>query len=329
MQSEFQRDYSLDILKGIGILFVVFGHVTRIWPLHTYIWGFHMPLFFFVSGLLFDRERYGDFKVFLKSRVRRLILPYFFFSIINIGICYISIRTNPNAHDISLWKNTVGILYGNMNSVVGPLWFLSALFSLECMFYGLSNLKNWLLILFVSICFHIIGLFSIYTPFAYLPWSINLALIVMPIFAIGYIGKETCKKIDSLSNISKILIFIGSALVSYLLLPITGFDLSMHKFVNWYGYIPIALVGITTYLTLAKLLQTNKVLEWLGRNTIVIIALHGIVYQALIYLSSLTLGISMWSIRSNFLSCIAITILDVTILSPIIMIYNKMCHSKV
>lgn len=44
----------LDIFKGFGIFFVVFGHVTHIGALRDYIWNFHMPLFFFVSGLLYN-----------------------------------------------------------------------------------------------------------------------------------------------------------------------------------------------------------------------------------------------------------------------------------
>lgn len=35
----------LDILKGFGIIFVVFGHITHNHILREYIWNFHMPLF--------------------------------------------------------------------------------------------------------------------------------------------------------------------------------------------------------------------------------------------------------------------------------------------
>lgn len=38
----------LNILKGIGILFVVMGHCIS--PFTPYVYMFHMSLFFFVSG---------------------------------------------------------------------------------------------------------------------------------------------------------------------------------------------------------------------------------------------------------------------------------------
>lgn len=47
-----------DILKGIGIVLVVFGHFCR--PLISYIYAFHLPLFFFISGYMYNEEKYGD-----------------------------------------------------------------------------------------------------------------------------------------------------------------------------------------------------------------------------------------------------------------------------
>lgn len=46
-----QRDHSMDVLRGIAIFFVIFGHITHIFDIRTYIWGFHMPLFFGCLGI--------------------------------------------------------------------------------------------------------------------------------------------------------------------------------------------------------------------------------------------------------------------------------------
>ena len=56
------RDHSLDILRGIAIIFVIFGHVTRDADLQAYIWGFHMPIFFFISGMLYNPSKYDNLK---------------------------------------------------------------------------------------------------------------------------------------------------------------------------------------------------------------------------------------------------------------------------
>ncbi|MCB8839380.1 acyltransferase [Aurantimonas sp. VKM B-3413] len=46
----------IDAARGIGIAFVVFGHINPIGPLVINAYGFHMPLFFFLSGMTLRRE---------------------------------------------------------------------------------------------------------------------------------------------------------------------------------------------------------------------------------------------------------------------------------
>ena len=45
-----ERDYRLDNAKAIGIFLVVFAHVMSTSTITNYIYLFHMPLFFFISG---------------------------------------------------------------------------------------------------------------------------------------------------------------------------------------------------------------------------------------------------------------------------------------
>lgn len=75
----------VDILKGIAILLIVYGHITPgAVPFVTdWVSTFHIPLFFFVSGLLFNNIKYKDnlFR-FFKNRAKGLVFPFFVFSII-------------------------------------------------------------------------------------------------------------------------------------------------------------------------------------------------------------------------------------------------------
>ena len=47
-----------DVLNGIGICCVVYGHscVTG----HNFIYAFHMPLFFFITGFMYDEKKYDQ-----------------------------------------------------------------------------------------------------------------------------------------------------------------------------------------------------------------------------------------------------------------------------
>ena len=83
MKGTIQRNNIIDILKGIAILFVVFGHICWEGVSHEYLWGFHMAIFFFASGVFFSTKKYNDsFNSFLKVKVKGLIFPYIVFYLI-------------------------------------------------------------------------------------------------------------------------------------------------------------------------------------------------------------------------------------------------------
>lgn len=80
----------VDILKGIAILLIVYGHIIPgAVPFVTdWVSTFHIPLFFFVSGLLFNSIKYKDnlFR-FFKNRAKGLAFPFLVFSMI-VALCY-------------------------------------------------------------------------------------------------------------------------------------------------------------------------------------------------------------------------------------------------
>src|SRR5512144_3032083 len=69
----------IDIAKGIGILLVVMGHndFSLVSPFfYKFIYAFHMPLFFFLSGMFFKAEL--PFLTVLRRRFDTLLKPYLF-----------------------------------------------------------------------------------------------------------------------------------------------------------------------------------------------------------------------------------------------------------
>ncbi len=79
----------IDDARGIGISLVVFGHTLRglfsadllpqsgVWgALDTFIYAFHMPLFFFLAGLFLVPERAETYRAFATKRIVRLGYPY-------------------------------------------------------------------------------------------------------------------------------------------------------------------------------------------------------------------------------------------------------------
>ena len=68
------RNVSIDIMRGIGILSMLVGHCVIPDLLYKFIYMWHMPLFFIVSGYFFKRT---EFMKTLYGSFKNLILPYF------------------------------------------------------------------------------------------------------------------------------------------------------------------------------------------------------------------------------------------------------------
>ncbi len=72
-----KRDMRIDILKGIGILLMVFGHAGC--PGSRFIYLFHMPIFFMATGYLYkdkNTDSLGSVAKYIGKRVKTLWLPY-------------------------------------------------------------------------------------------------------------------------------------------------------------------------------------------------------------------------------------------------------------
>jgi polysaccharide biosynthesis protein PslL len=116
----------IDVLKGIAIMFVVLGHnpITTSHPkVFNVIFSFHMPLFYFISGYLFNPDS-GGVDLF-KKRFNSLIRPYFF-TVICISLCYILVKRSPSPVWYFFWA-----LYGNgpnLPKIALQLWFLPSLY---------------------------------------------------------------------------------------------------------------------------------------------------------------------------------------------------------
>lgn len=72
-----KRNRYIDTVKAVGIFLVILGHHQTIFT--QYIYSFHMPLFFFLSGIF--HKNYNSYRNFFEKKIKLLIIPYFFFAI--------------------------------------------------------------------------------------------------------------------------------------------------------------------------------------------------------------------------------------------------------
>ena len=136
-----QLEY-INLAYIIGTILVVFGHS---YPLNIhdvgipefmkiiqkYIYVFHMPLFFFIAGFLFNYSNSISsigYRSYIKNKAIKLMIPYFILSIIGILPKYI-------IGDISInIENVIRVLSYPREYIWGHFWFIPTLFIMYCIF---------------------------------------------------------------------------------------------------------------------------------------------------------------------------------------------------
>ena len=123
----------LDVAKGIGILLVILGHnyVKASLPgMGKFIFSFHMPFFFLLSGMLFKPDY--PLPVLLRRRFATLLRPYITTIILLYSVYLFYTGTNL----ATLLRRIARSAYASGNTIEwAQLWFLPHLFLLN-MFAG-------------------------------------------------------------------------------------------------------------------------------------------------------------------------------------------------
>lgn len=118
-----ERRYDLDIAKGIGIILVVWAHANG--PLTDIIGQFHMPLFFFISGMLFHDN--GNLFPYIKRKCNSLLLPFWRWNLMLYPLFYILYYWKQWSFQVLIIGITEIILTVNKVPFLGATWFLPAL----------------------------------------------------------------------------------------------------------------------------------------------------------------------------------------------------------
>lgn len=150
----------VDYAKALGIILVVVGHVSRgiylsdisveydfFWLMDSVIYSFHMPLFFFLSGLFFRASllnKGGGFLLLEKAGV--IVYPYVLWSLMQ-GLIelFLSQYTNGNVTYVEI--------FSLLTDPRAQFWFLYSLF----MIYLISVLASFMELFFLKIVFFLVS----------------------------------------------------------------------------------------------------------------------------------------------------------------------------
>lgn len=129
------RVETIDALKGIGILLMVLGHMHFSIMFNHYIFAFHMPLFFMISGYLYKRPE--SMVKTISKKARSLLIPYFSFGF---GYWLLWFLVNMK-EDVDLFAPLWALLLHGTDGLVleSALWFLPTLFVAYILFSAIDR----------------------------------------------------------------------------------------------------------------------------------------------------------------------------------------------
>gem|GEM_PF-5840742 len=272
----------IDYMKAYSIMAVVLYH-TQLQPDIKYLsYLLCLPAFFFTSGLFADKQS-GCLRYF-KKKTLRLLIPYLIFGILSGLLWYfIGSRYGSDADtEHSFMTAVIGLIYGTSNTLVqnAPLWFLCCLMILEWLFFAITRISNNIYIqCIVVILVTVLGLITGYYNIV-LPWSMTAAMIMLPIYYIGYKSSNYIKNATNSLNKTKIFTVMLISIVGIILVYTYNKDvkISMGKVNNivlfYTGIISVVAFMFSISIITKRLNCVSVILRFIGQNTLWILCIH-------------------------------------------------------
>ena len=197
----------VDTAKGIGMLAVIWGHIMTTGWSYVVAYAFDIPLFLFLSGMMFNNEKYNSIVKLVSNRVRTLLIPYFVFSVVTWIIwCAYNLVFHKDVDYIGPLLQTF-IAFGSGGYLVHnvALWFVTCLFLIEVIYFYIAKLSVGCN-LFVCMLLAALGHFMLNNNFAFdftkLPWNMEAAASGMLWYCAGNLFRNK-RLIDKLKELMR------------------------------------------------------------------------------------------------------------------------------
>lgn len=294
-----RREPIIDVAKGISMLLIVFFHCD-IW--HGFLFQFHVPVFAFLSGYVFNSTKYCSNGVVglvkcVKNKIKSLYVPFVGFNIFYVLLHNAFLEMNfyiperggghySTKEFVSKIVQVIGI--GFNEGLLTPLWFLPCLM-IAIILYAVISLclskvaGRRLITLIITFVLSVVG-YNVN-----LPRNINLALILMFWFNVG----NCCKELGILNYLQQRMeTYRGKVLACCIFIGAVGvIMISMNLREDWSDirfYVPLGYFAIWSGVIVVMqlswiIIKAGKLLPvflaMVGQHTIAILALHITVFR--------------------------------------------------
>lgn len=280
-----KHDISISVVKGLLITLMVVGHSGAPEKLTKFIYTFHMPCFFFISGLLFNDKYLNDVKSFITRKIKGLYVPFVKWSLIflllhNVFEALNLYSTHYTIHDFKIKIFKIFTLTGS-EQLLGGFWFLKELLYASIITILFIKLITYLgaklnrtSLLLSCIFFVAIAYLASIAPFK-IPTISSKTLLATAYFIAGYTFKEmnlNVKKPLSIGILGYVVVIIVSLFFKA--------DIDA-KGPAIFTYFFISIIGSISTIYLSKHIcgKTTHIMDFIGKNTLNILIFHFISFK--------------------------------------------------
>ena len=286
----------IDVLKGILIILMIMGHVPNLARRMGYddtnyhyfylvlaVYGcFFMQTFFMLTG--FTTNFKVPFKTFLIKQLKQIVLPY-------ISFCIITKTIGVFLFDESLFSNIAG---QSIFFLVEGYWFLTALLIAKLIYYFIAKIPSQAgqFLLCLAVCILGFAITYVYreTPDAshynnYFHYRNGLCMVIF--LWLGTIIHRVTEKWIYALTAGFIFLYVSTFLINWRTgLPMLGLMPMEYthtcKFVSFLQVAPYlfyAFSGSMMVIWIAKKINKQNTLEYIGKNSLVFYCMHFTVIQ--------------------------------------------------
>ena len=285
----------LDVAKVITCFLVVIGHICRRYSLNdwlgfgvhniyiswlaSYIYSFHMPLFFMISGYVYEIQlkksaySYVSNKIaFIQKKINRLIVPYFCFSIPLTAVLYFVGRFQG-----SIFENYFNAFLITNNTY---LWFLPCLFVISILYNSLGLvIRRW-----SFLCLLVLAGFSVSSD--YLPnyLQINNVARYSFYYSIGVIAQNFETKLLKMFTLKNaVVLFMVQSIFYYMAMKTWGYVLIHSVLALICALLGSFLVLIVSFLISRESILRSGLVESLVKDSYSVYLIHSMLIYILYF----------------------------------------------
>ena len=288
VQTQPSRIDYIDIFRGIGILFMVMGHVGFGEAFDFFIHAFHMPMFFWISGYLFRRRSKEEmsFSAFVLKKAKSLLLPYGIFGVVHYLIYVVK---NVLTHEAVELSPLIRLFFVNTSGlpICGALWFLTALFFADILFFLIDRyVVNNLGKAAVVVALAVFGNFAdCVIPFT-LPLALGPSFVGVGLYYLGFLFQKYGEKpvVSRLMNL-RLIPTVALGVITTASIFGNGYvNMRMEQYavvpLFWVNGLLSIIVGMNLSKQFYRYVQNRFVGNWLlrvGKDSMIYVCLNQVV----------------------------------------------------